>query len=60
MSQVKQTNKNGITYVYDVHYYWDKEKQQSWSKKKLIGNLYPKTQEIVQTIYTNSSVQRFV
>lgn len=49
MTQIKQTNKNGITYVYDVQYYWDKEKQQSRSKKKLIGKIDPETQAIIPT-----------
>lgn len=42
----KQT---GITYAYENKAYWDKEKQQSRSKRKLIGKVDPVTGEIVPT-----------
>lgn len=38
-----------ITYVYDSYSYWDKEKKQPRSKRKLIGKLDPVTGEIVPT-----------
>ena len=51
MSISKSYNKqNGVTYVYEVvENYWDKEKKQSRSKRKLIGNIDPVTGEIVPT-----------
>lgn len=50
MAIIKKYNKeNGITYVYDSVSYWDKEKQQPRSKRKLIGKLDPVTGEVVPT-----------
>jgi len=50
MGIVYQTNKKtGITYAYENEAYWDKEKQQSRSKRKLIGKVDPVTGEIVST-----------
>ena len=50
MSIVYQTNKKtGITYAYTNEPYWDKEKQQSRAKRKLIGKVDPNTGEIVPT-----------
>lgn len=51
MSISKSFNKqNGVTYVYEVvENYWDKEKKQSRSKRKLIGKIDPVTGEIVPT-----------
>lgn len=50
MAIIKKYNKeNGTTYVYDSVSYWDKEKQQPRSKRKLIGKLDPATGEIVPT-----------
>ena len=50
MSQVKVFNKaRGVTYVYESESYWDKEKKQPRSKRKLIGKIDPKTGEIVET-----------
>lgn len=50
MAYIYQTNKQtGVTYVYENKVYWDKEKQQSTAKRKLIGKLDPVTQEIVPT-----------
>lgn len=47
---VFQTDKrSGITYAYESISYWDKEKQQSRSKRTLIGRLDNKTGEIVPT-----------
>jgi len=41
--------RSGITYVYTVESYWDKEKQQSRSKRTLIGKLDPATGEMIAT-----------
>jgi len=50
MALIKQTNKKtGITYVYESHSYWDKEKKQHRSDRKLIGKIDPETGEIVPT-----------
>jgi len=50
MALVKQLDKrSGITYVYDSVSYWDREKQQPRSKRKLIGKLDLVTGEIVPT-----------
>ena len=50
MAIVKQLDKrSGITYVYESTSYWDKEKQQPRSKRKLIGRLDPVTGAIVPT-----------
>jgi hypothetical protein len=48
MPIVHQENKRtGITYVYESEPYWDKEKQQSRSRRKCIGKLDPVTGELV-------------
>lgn len=50
MAIVYQTNKKtGITYAYESQAYWDKEKQHSRAKRKLIGKVDPETGEIVPT-----------
>jgi len=50
MGNVYHKNKDtGITYVYDNKPYWDTEKQQSRSKRTLIGKLDPETGEIIPT-----------
>ena len=50
MAIIKKYNKdNGTTYVYESISYWDKEKQQPRSKRKLIGKLDPITGEVVPT-----------
>ena len=42
--RVEQVNKkNGITYVYESHSYWDKQKKQSRSKRVCIGKIDPDT-----------------
>lgn len=47
---VFQTDKrSGITYAYESISYWDKEKQQSRSKRTLIGRVDNKTGKIVPT-----------
>lgn len=48
MPIVHQKNKKtGITYVYESEAYWDKEKQQSRSRRKCIGKLDPVTGKLV-------------
>jgi len=42
-----RNKKNGITYVYESQGYWDKEKQQSRSKRVCIGKVNPDTGEII-------------
>lgn len=50
MAIVRQHDKrSGITYVYESTSYWDKEKQQSRSHRKLIGRLDPETGKVVPT-----------
>ena len=50
MSYVNQFDKrSGITYVYESISYWDKEKKQPRSKRKLVGRLDPETGEIIPT-----------
>lgn len=50
MGIIYQTNKKtGITYAYQNEPYWDKEKQQSRAKRKLIGKVDPETGEIIPT-----------
>lgn len=41
--------RSGITYVYESHSYWDKEKKQSRAKRRLIGRLDETTGEIIPT-----------
>ena len=50
MSLVKHTDKRtGVTYVYESESYWDKEKQQPRSNRRMIGKIDPETGEIVPT-----------
>lgn len=50
MAIIKQYHKEtDTTYVYDSESYWDAEKQQSRSKRKLLGKLDPETGEVVPT-----------
>lgn len=50
MAIVTQTDKRtGITYAYETTYYWDKEKQQSRSKRVCVGKVDPITGKIVPT-----------
>ena len=50
MSIIKNKDKRtGITYVYESESYWDKEKQQPRSHRKLIGKLDEATGEIIPT-----------
>ncbi|MEK4159457.1 hypothetical protein MKZ23_31100 [Paenibacillus sp. FSL R5-0876] len=48
---IYQTNKKpAITYVYNNEPYWDKENQQSCSKRTLIGRVNLKTGEFVPSM----------
>ena len=50
MAIVKQYDKrSGITYAYEATYHWDKEKQQSRCKRKLIGRVDTESGEIIPT-----------
>ena len=50
MAIIKQFDKrSGITYFYESKAFWDKEKQQSRSKRTLIGRLDPQTGKMVPT-----------
>lgn len=50
MAIIKQYHKDtNTTYVYESISYWDAEKQQSRSKRRVIGKLDPETGEIVPT-----------
>ena len=48
MGLVKQ-HRNGITYLYESESYYDPEKKQSRSKRKLLGKIDPVTGELVPT-----------
>jgi hypothetical protein len=41
--------RSDITYAYESHSYWDKEKRMSRAKRKLIGRVDPDTGDIVPT-----------
>jgi len=50
MAIIKQYHKDtDTTYVYESTSYWDAEKQQSRSKRKLLGKLDPVTGDIIPT-----------
>lgn len=50
MAIIKQYHKDtDTTYVYESTSYWDEEKKQSRSKRRVIGKLDPETGEIVPT-----------
>jgi hypothetical protein len=50
MAIIYQTDKRvGITYAYESTSYWDKDKKQPRSRRKLIGRLDEKSGEIVPT-----------
>lgn len=50
MAIIKQYHKDtDTTYVYDSVSYWDADKKQSRSKRKLLGKIDPKTGEVVPT-----------
>ncbi len=50
MAIIHQYDKrSGITYAYESHSYWDKEKKMTRAKRTLIGRVDPKTGEIIPT-----------
>jgi len=50
MAIIKQYDKrSGLTYAYESHSYWDKEKKMTRAKRKLIGRVDPDTGEITPT-----------
>ena len=50
MAIIKQYHKDtDTTYVYESISYWDAEKRQSRSKRKLLGKLDPETNEVIPT-----------
>jgi len=50
MAIIKQYNKEAdTTYVYESVSYWDADKKQSRSKRKLLGKLDPETNEVIPT-----------
>ena len=50
MAIVYQHDKrSGLTYAYESHSYWDKEKKTTRAKRSLIGRVDPETGEIVPT-----------
>lgn len=50
MAIIKQKNKKtGITYVIESESYWDKEKQQPRSHRRIIGKIDEATGEVVPT-----------
>jgi len=50
MAIIHQYDKrSGITYAYESHSYWDKEKKTSRARRTLIGRVDPVTGEIVAT-----------
>ena len=50
MALIKYFDKRvGITYVYESESYYDKEKHQSRSRRKLVGKIDPQTGEVVPT-----------
>ena len=50
MARIEHYDKRvGITYVYESESYYDSEKHQSRSKRKLIGRIDPETGEMVPT-----------
>nr|WP_026039146.1 hypothetical protein [Sporolactobacillus vineae] len=50
MAIIRQKDKrSGLTYAYESESYWDKEKKQPRSRRKLIGRVDEKTGKIVPT-----------
>jgi len=45
----QKDKRSGITYAYESHAYWDKEKKQSRAKRRLIGRVDEKSGKIVPT-----------
>ena len=50
MAIIHQHDKrSGITYAYESHSFWDKEKKMTRAKRTLIGRVDPNTGEIIPT-----------
>ena len=50
MAIIHQHDKrSGLTYAYESHSYWDKEKKMTRAKRTLIGRVDPETKEIIPT-----------
>ena len=50
MAQIRQYHKDtDTTYVYESESYWDPEKKQSRSRRRVIGKIDPATGEIIPT-----------
>lgn len=50
MAIIHQHDKrSGITYAYESHSFWDKEKKMTRAKRTLIGRVDPHTGEIIPT-----------
>jgi hypothetical protein len=50
MAIIHQHDKrSNITYAYESHSYWDREKKMTRAKRKLIGRVDPVTGEIIPT-----------
>lgn len=50
MSLVRMHNKaRNVTYVYESESYWDREKKQPRSRRRLVGKVDPETGEVVPT-----------
>ena len=45
----QKDKRSGITYVYENHSYWDKEKKVTRAKRTLIGRLNEETGEVMPT-----------
>ena len=61
MAIIKQYHADtDTTYVYSSEYYWDPEKKQSRSKRRVIGKIDPKTGEIVPTGKRNGRPKKSV
>jgi hypothetical protein len=59
MAIVYQHDKrSNITYAYESHSYWDKEKKTSRAKRTLIGRVDPHTGEITATDGRNRKVAK--
>lgn len=59
MAIIKQYHKDtGITYVYESESYWDKEKRQPRSRRRLVGKLDPETGEVIPTDRKKARAQK--
>ena len=61
MAIIKQYHKDtDTTYVYESTYYYDKDKKQSRSKRRVIGKIDKETGEIVPTGKRGSKCKMFL